>query len=288
MLIKVFTMNSFSKDNNGGNPAAIVLDADDLSDIQMQEIARKVGFSETAFVKKSKLADFKLQFFTPVEEVDLCGHATIGAFYLMSHMNILSPGIYTQETKAGILEVEVMDNHVVMMTQAKPSFYGFIDKYEIADSLNLKVTDLAEDMMPQIVSTGLRDIMVPIKNLETLNKTLPNMDKVARVSEKYKTIGYHLFTLETLGGTAHCRNLAPLYGIPEESACGTANGALSSYLMHHGKLTLDKINNIVMEQGYTMNLPSEILASLEVKGDEITKVCVGGKASNIEEIYIEL
>jgi len=281
-------MNSFAKTQGGGNPAAIVLDANNLSDNQMQKLAEKIGFSETAFITKSECADFKVRFFTPVEEVDLCGHATVGAFYLMAERGILMPGVYSQETRAGVLDVEVMDDHLIMMDQAIPCFYEVVDKAEIADSLNLTIEELAEDILPQIVSTGMRDIMVPIRSLEILNRTVPDMMKVAEVSRKYNTIGYHLFTLETLGGTAHCRNLAPLYGIPEESACGTANGALSSYLTHHGKLSMDQAKNIVMEQGYTMKMPSEILASVEMANGEIIRVRVGGKAIDIKEIDVEL
>jgi PhzF family phenazine biosynthesis protein len=288
MLIKVFTMNSFAKTQGGGNPAAIVLDADNLSDNQMQKLAEKIGFSETAFVTKSEHANYKVRFFTPVEEVDLCGHATVGAFYLMAEQGIVIPGVYSQETRAGVLNVEVMSDHLIMMDQAIPCFYEIIDKAEIADSLNLTIEDLADDLYPQIVSSGMRDIMVPLRNLEILNRTVPDMVKVAEVSRKYNTIGYHLFTLETLGGTAHTRNLAPLYGIPEESACGTANGALSSYLAHHGKISEVQAKNIVMEQGYTMNMPSEILASVKMVGQEITRVRVGGKAIDIKEIEVEL
>lgn len=281
-------MNSFAKTQGGGNPAAIVLDANDLTDNEMQKLAEKIGFSETAFITKSKCADFKVRFFTPVEEVDLCGHATVGAFYLMAERGILMPGNYSQETRAGVLNVEVMDDHLIMMDQALPCFYEVVDKAEIADSLNLRIEDLAEDIFPQIVSTGMRDIMVPIRSLEILNRTVPDMVKVAEMSRKYNTIGYHLFTLETLGGTAHCRNLAPLYGIPEESACGTANGALSSYLTHHGRLSIDQAKNIVMEQGYTMEMPSEILASVEMDDGEIIRVRVGGKAIDIKELEVEL
>lgn len=288
MLVKVFTMNSFAKTQGGGNPAAIVLDANNLTDNQMQKLAKNIGFSETAFITKSECADFKVRFFTPIEEVDLCGHATVGAFYLMAERGIIMQGVYSQETRAGVLNVEVKDDHLIMMDQATPSFYEVVDKTEIADSLNLTIEDLAEDLLPQIVSTGMRDIMVPIRSLEVLNRTVPDMMKVAEVSRKYNTIGYHLFTLETLGGTAHCRNLAPLYGIPEESACGTANGALSSYLTHHGKLSMDQAKNIVMEQGYTMKMPSEILASVEISNREIVRVRVGGKAIDIKEIEVEL
>ena len=288
MGVKVYTMDSFAKIQGGGNPAAIVLNADALTEVEMQKLAEKIGFSETAFITSSKCADFRIRFFTPTEEVDLCGHATIGAFYLMAERGIIKLGNYLQETRAGILNVEVTPGHLIMMDQAKPEFYEVIDRNEIADSLNLKTEELSEDLQPQITSTGMRDIMVPIRSLEILKRAVPDMDKVAAVSRKYNVIGYHLFTLETLGGTAHCRNLAPLYGIPEESACGTANGALSAYLYHHKKISETQALNIVMEQGYTMNMPSEILASLVLKDGEIDRVRVGGKAMNIKEIEVEL
>jgi PhzF family phenazine biosynthesis protein len=288
MRVTVYTMDSFAKTQSGGNPAAIVLNADALNEIQMQKLAEKIGFSETAFITTSKHADFRVRFFTPVEEVDLCGHATIGAFYLMAERGMIEPGVYKQETRAGVLNVEITTDHLIMMDQAKPQFYEVIDRGEIADSLNLKIEELLEDLEPQIVSTGMRDIMVPIHSLEILKRTVPDMKKVAEVSRKYNVIGYHLFTLETLGGTAHCRNLAPLYGIPEESACGTANGALSSYLFHHRQISEMQASNIVMEQGYTMNMPSEILASLVVKDGEIERVRIGGKAMNIKERQVEL
>jgi PhzF family phenazine biosynthesis protein len=106
MEIKVYTLNAFAKTDHGGNPAGVVLDPDSLSAHDMQKVAAKVGFSETAFVKKSNSADFKVVFFTPNGEVDLCGHATIATFYLLANKGIVQAGKYTQETKAGVLKEE--------------------------------------------------------------------------------------------------------------------------------------------------------------------------------------
>jgi len=281
-------MDSFAKTSDGGNPAAVVLNADNLSASQMKAVAKKIGFSETAFVMASDKADFKVRFFMPTDEVDLCGHATIGFFYLMAVKGSLKTGMYSQETNAGILSVEITEDQLVLMDQSKPKFYDYVDRQLIAESLGITVLDLHADLQPQIVSTGMRDIMVPIKNLETLQKIVPNMALVSEVSSTYDTIGYHLFSLESLGGTAHTRNLAPLYGIPEESACGTANGALSSYLYHHQMISSVQAQNIVMEQGYTMNKPSEILASLETDERVIQRVRIGGTAKNINEMTIEV
>lgn len=107
-------MRAFAKTEKGGNPAGVVFDADGLSESSMKEIASEVGYSETAFVMKSHMADFRVRFFTPIEEVDLCGHATIAAFNLMRDEKIILPGNYTQETKAGVLKLRVYENTVFM------------------------------------------------------------------------------------------------------------------------------------------------------------------------------
>ncbi|QZY53870.1 PhzF family phenazine biosynthesis protein [Crassaminicella profunda] len=289
MKVKVYTLNAFGKSSNGGNPAGVVLNADTLSDNHMQRIAKEVGFSETAFVQKSNDADFKIRFFTPSEEVDLCGHATIACFYVLANKGIISPGKYKQETKAGVLDLEVKMDGTILMNQALPEFLEIIDKKEIANSLNISEDEIASDLPIQIVSTGLKDILIPIKNLDTLLSMKPDFDKITEISKKYNVVGYHAFTLETkLDNTAHCRNFAPLYDIPEESATGTSNGALSCYLFKYGKVTVENKNHLIFEQGYSMNKPSEISASLSTNDENIIAVKVGGNASDLKEKIIEI
>jgi len=284
MKINVYTLNAFAKTKEGGNPAGVVLDADSLSDEIMQKIAQKVGFSETAYVQKSNKADFKVRFFTPNGEVDLCGHATIATFYLMAKKNLLKSGTYIQETKAGILNLEVQDDNTIFMNQNLPQFFDEIDKKEIAESLNVPEKIISDDLPVQIVSTGLKDIFIPIKSLKDLHSIKPNFEEISKISKKYDVIGYHLFTLETkFGSTAHCRNLAPLYDIPEEAGTGTSSGALSCYLFKYGKIPKQDANHLIFEQGYTMNKPSEIFVNLKLQNDKIIEVKVGGIASNIQE-----
>jgi len=263
MEIEVYTMDVFAVETNGGNPAGVVLDANSLSKDDMQKIAKKVGLSETAFIQNSDMADYKVTFFTPNEEVDLCGHATVAVFYLLANKGIIQTGEYTQETKAGILKVECKNDGSIYMNQCNPEFYEKLDKKEIAETLNISIDDIMDDLPIQIVSTGLKDILIPIKSLETLYKIEPNFDKISRISKKYSVIGYHLFTLETkFESIAHCRNFAPLYDIQEEAATGTSNGALSCYLYNY-KIILEKnIKNLVFEQGYSMKKPSNILIDL--------------------------
>ena len=285
MGVTVYTVNSFAKDPQGGNPAGVVLEADELSDIQMLNIANQVGFSETAFVQKSDKASFKVRFFTPISEVDLCGHATIAAFTLLRNKKIIGNGTFSQETKAGVLDIAV-DNDLVYMDQVLPKYYDLIDKSEIADSLTISLNDCLTNLPTQIVSTGLKDIMMPVKDLNVLFSIQPDLKKIAELSKKYNVIGLHVFCLETkFRATAHCRNFAPLYDIDEESATGSSNGALACYLYKYGVVN-KPLFEFVFEQGYSMGKPSEILARLNIEGDVINRIQVGGRAIIRDELIL--
>lgn len=289
MKLKAYTLNSFAKCIEGGNPAGVVLNAEALSEDDMKKVACIIGFSETAFVMKSNFADFRVRFFTPNEEVDICGHATIATFSTLLNQGCIKPGKYLQETKAGVLSVELKEDLSIMMNQNTPSYYQTICKQEIAESLNITTAEMIEELPVQIVSTGLRDILIPIKNIDIVNAIKPNFEKVSKISSKYNTIGYHIFTLESLNSSnAYCRNLAPLYGIPEESATGTSSGALACYLFKYGKIKSDNATHIVIEQGYSMGKPSEIIVSLITEDKEVIEVKVGGKALNLSEIEVEI
>jgi len=272
-------VTAFSDSIDGGNLAGVVLDADSFSEEQMLEIAKEVGYSETAFVMRSTKADFKLRFFTPTDEVDLCGHATIAAFNLLRDLGIITVGCYTQETKAGILKLQIYDKYVYMEQNA-PMYYEIIDKNEIERCFESNHRDYIGDMPIQIVSTGLKDIILHVKNLEILLDLRPNLDLIAAISRKYDAVGIHAFCIDTLySGEAHVRNFAPRYGINEESATGTSNAALSCYLMKYLKTEFD--GNFVIEQGYSMKKPSKIMAKVRAIGDDVTEVYVGGSAISV-------
>lgn len=283
--MQVYTLNAFSKAHQGGNPAGVVLVADNLTDHDMQRIAAEVGVSETAFVSKSKVANFRVRFFTTEQEVNLCGHATIATFYLMQYLNIIKKGIYTQETNAGILRVEV-GNHSIFMEQAAPAFLQTIERAAIAQSLNIPESAISEDLPVQLVSTGLKDIFVPIKSMKTLNAIKPSYDKVAEVSKMHGAIGYHIFTLDTdNGATARCRNFAPSCGIKEDIATGSASGALGCYLCEHKVVSAPQ--KMVFEQGFKIGMPSEIQVEVSQKPSNELQVMVGGRANNIEMLTLK-
>ncbi|MHB8063985.1 MAG: PhzF family phenazine biosynthesis protein, partial [Ruminiclostridium sp.] len=183
------------------------------------------------------------------------------------------------ETKAGILQVEYRLDGTIFMSQNSPEFYEIIDKNEIAKSLNISESLIVEHLPIQIVSTGIKDIIIPVNTLETLFSIKPDFERITEISKRYGVVGYHVFTTKTkFNSTAHCRNFAPLYGISEESATGTANGALSCYLYKYRVITEKECSKLIFEQGYSMDKPSEILARLEIENREIKGIKVGGNA----------
>ncbi len=280
--MKAYILNAFAINTKGGNGAGVVLEADNLSHDEMLSIANSIGLSETAFVSKSEKADFKVRFFTPTSEVDLCGHATVATFHIL-HKEGLLCGNYTQETKAGVLNIKVDKKGEVFMEQTLPKHYDVKDKQAILTSLNL----CEEDLLPlpiEVVSTGVRDIIIPVKDINILKNIKPDFNKISQVSEVNNVLGYHVFTLDTNNAIASTRNFAPFCGIDEECATGTSNGALACYLYKHHML--ENYENLVFEQGYFMSQPSEIKVTLEVLNNKITKVLVGGNSSNIKEIVI--
>ncbi|HLD96916.1 MAG TPA: PhzF family phenazine biosynthesis protein, partial [Candidatus Nanoarchaeia archaeon] len=258
-MVTVYLVNAFTLRGKGGNPAGVCLDADGLSESEMQAIAAKVGYSETAFVQKpsSKMADLNVRFFTPTREVDLCGHATIATFYLLTQQGRLKPGTYFQETKAGTLKVEIPDDRVFMYQQL-PKRLGTIPNKEVEECLDTKLAEFPVE----IVSTGEPTIIACVPSLDALLAMRTNFERIRRFEERHYGGLVYVFTLQTTNSrsSAHGRMFAPVDGINEESATGVANGALACYLFRNGLAQNHSYRssgaNMIFEQGYSMGSPS--------------------------------
>jgi len=291
LKIKVLKVNAFTKQKNGGNSAGVLLNSPDLTEEQMKNISRQLQVSETAFVFPSKKADYKTRFFSPVVEVDLCGHATIATFYVIALRNQLLENrqvTMTQETNVGVLKVDIKfseNNKLskVMMHQGKPVLRDVdFDFSEIADSLNISVNKIDTSLPKQIVSTGLFTLPVCVKSYDILKNIKPDFDKVEQICKKIDSGSFFVFTFETLESKSayHARCFCPLYGVKEDPVTGTANGAVSFYLFKN-KIIND--SSLVCEQGDIIGRPGRVF--VEVK-DDVVKV--GGKALIVEERLIEL
>ncbi|MDX2085852.1 MAG: PhzF family phenazine biosynthesis protein [Candidatus Melainabacteria bacterium] len=298
--LRIHTLQAFSAVANGGNGAGVVLNAPDLLAAEYTAIAQAVGFSETAFVLPSKRADVRVRFFTPAGEVDFCGHATVATFALLFQQGILKPGTYTQETLAGVLNVRILPDGYIWMDQQQPSYGPILPPEPIAQSLGMAASQLLAHAPVQIVSTGLPDILVGVKDRETLWTLEPDFEAIRQLSVEHQVTGYHVFCLEPIAAysTAHCRNFAPRYSIDEEPATGSASGALACYLHHYGLLAAPMSASISapiaapgdpvaavtlqLEQGWTLYSPAYIQVCLQLNPSapkEILGVQVGGYAT---------
>ena len=291
MEIKIKKVNAFTDSVNGGNPAGVVLNSPDLTDKQMAFISKILKVSETAFVLPSSKADFKLRFFTPEIEVDLCGHATIATFFTMALQDFFPDKInkiVTQETKAGIFPVNIdftQDGNVsrVMMTQGKPILKDiYLDILKIADSLKITKESIDDSLPKQIVSTGLFTLPICIKSFDILKKIKPDFKKIRKICNDLGIGSFHLFTFKTLEHASlyHARNFAPVYGVSEDPVTGTANGAVCYYLL---KNRIIQENNLLCEQGDIIGRPGRVF--IEINRNVVR---VGGIARIVEEKEIEI
>ena len=274
--MEAYVMDAFSAVVFGGNQAGVVLPDRQLSDEMMQKIAAEFKHSETAFVRVEDDGSVTLRYFTPAGEVDLCGHATIASFALLRRTDRIGDGVYTAHTRAAELQIRV-NGETVWMDMAPPVLLRTLEEGEWAElyeAYGLSVDDRPDGFVPKIVSTGLADIMMPVRDHETLMRAVQDERKVTELSKRYDVTGVHMFCVGD-SCTAYCSNYAPLYDIPEECATGTSNGALTYYLWLQGLVKEDAEN--VFVQGEHMNRPSEIRSRL-VLTDGKPGVLIGGRA----------
>ncbi|MEC2514540.1 PhzF family phenazine biosynthesis isomerase, partial [Bacillus cereus] len=169
--INVFHYDAFTNKPNKGNPAGIVLEADGLTEEEMQIIAEKVGYNEITFVLSTEVGDIRMRYFTPGFEMDLCGHGTVGTIFALREKGLLEEkSNLTIETKAGILPIQIGVNEngetFIKMRQAAPQFKEFTGSTEeLAHSIGLEVNDLDVSLPIVYGSTGNWTVIVPIKNL---------------------------------------------------------------------------------------------------------------------------
>lgn len=270
--MRYFTVDAFAQEPFGGNPAGVVLiekGGNFPNDETMRKIAAEMRYSETAFVQQNGPQEFTVRYFTPAAEVELCGHATIASFSVLREEGIVPEGTTCiNHTKAGDLEITV--GKKILMEMATPEIIGEMRNTSRLEKIMKGKT--AENLPTQIVSTGLPDIIYPVPNVEELNALTPDKEALSNLSAELKVVGVHAFALSNDGFTAHVRNFAPLYDIPEESATGTANAALTYYLFKQGIITQD--DSCSFMQGEVMKRPSVV--ETEIKGGN--KVYVGGNS----------
>ena len=284
-----YILSSFVSKFGGGNKAAVVFDDFGITDKKMLLLAKKNNFSETAFIdfSRSDGNKYNIRYFTPEEEVDICGHAALASFYVLKQLGYLKEDIAYHRTKAGDLKV-LMENDNILIQMKQPETVMQLAKNTILKIVELSEDDIVTDEngLVDVISTGLKDIILEVKGIEILKKMKIDKNRMINVCKEYNLTGMHVVSRETIDKESDfcCRNFAPAVGIDEESATGTSNASLLYYIMKRNKeFDFNKIYKV--EQGYFMNSPSNIY----VKADKTTgSIFVGGKVKidNMEEIQI--
>jgi trans-2,3-dihydro-3-hydroxyanthranilate isomerase len=287
---RFYTLDVFTTTRFQGNPLAVVTDGDGLSADQMLAIAREMNLSETVFVQKptDDRALARLRIFTTKEELKLAGHPVIGTWFLLAELGVVPAqegGVHVlQQTGAGVLPVEIRFKdgrpQRVTMTQMEATFKASgIEKKKLTAALGLSRKDLDSKLSPEFVSTGIYNLMVPLRNRAALGKIQMNIAELARLFGKQAALAY-CFAI----GNNHSiwsRGMMP-WGLYEDAATGSAAGSLGAYLVKHGRVGAGHTLNIT--QGVEMGRPSQIEVEVTQSGKKLTPRVSGAAVKVFEGV----
>jgi trans-2,3-dihydro-3-hydroxyanthranilate isomerase len=293
--VDVFTETPFC-----GNPLAVILDGRGLTGEQMQAIAREMNLSETTFIlpPNNSGVQAKVRIFTPQLELPFAGHPVVGTSYVLATEDLIPrrEGSFELwlELGVGALPVEIVCTEGVVtqvtMTQPAPQFLATLpadDAGQLARGLGLDPQDILGTGLPaQLISTGLPQLMVPVRSLAAVRAIKLDLGLLHAIGARYETHSFYAFTRETVtpGAHVHTRLFAPLAGVFEDPATGSASGALGAYLVHHRVLGGDaEVIHIENEQGYELGRPSRICIEVTRSGSTIARVRVGGRVVKVME-----
>jgi trans-2,3-dihydro-3-hydroxyanthranilate isomerase len=283
-----YQVDAFTDKPLEGNPCAIILNADDLQSETMQQIALENNLSETSFVLRSEVADFRARYFTPAEEIPLAGHPTIATIHLLAEtgkIKLQEPKTTVRlELKAGVISVELESKTsgkvLITMSQLKPKFLAKYEPEEIAASFSLTPGDILPDYPIQTVSTGTPQLMIPLRNQESLRKAVINNAVYTELRERADFFSAHLFCVQ--GFTKEGHTSARHFGTPpdtfEDPFTGSATGGMGVYLWRYG---LIKEPHFIAEQGHWMKRPGKAQVEIIGPARDIETVRVGGTAVTV-------
>jgi len=289
----LYLVDAFSEKPYTGNPTALFLENEQnlLSEEMKVNIAKEMNLPVTAFISKSKKADYKLEFYTPKTKPVISGHATIAAFWLLAELGQITPkndkSILKVETQAGIFPIEILWQNKkvekIFLTQKKPFFKEInlsIDK--LADILGIRSDKIeSNEKLPIVIAdTGNPSLLILISSKEMTDAMVPNFDEIERLCKKYQVNGLHLYTFDTYleGSTCYTRHFEPMRGVPESVVSGMSNGALGAFLVSKG---FAQPGTLIFEQGESQERPGKVEVKIKAEGNDIKSIKIGGKAITI-------
>lgn len=285
-MYKIVYTTVFAAAVGGGNPCPVVLDADSLSTEEMQRMTEGFRY-ESVFVQSSEQegCDFKLRYFVPLHEMEMCVHATIAATTILVREGRLRERAVGFETRLGNIRVEWEpqgEQIAVQVWQLSPKKLPDAPTVEeVCQALRITEGELLNDSI-QSYSTSRYKLLIPLKSRETLDHLTPDFSRLRDLCGQYQTTGFYPFAMEKIasGIRFYARQFPQNSGYPEDAATGVAASALGVYLLENHILPAESgWNEQEIYQGQAMGRPSFIRSRILVRDGGIQAATVCGVAT---------
>ena len=299
MRYRFFTCDVFTGTRFGGNQLAVLPEANGLGDAQMQQIAREFNYSETAFVLPSQAGHTcEVRIFTPANEVPFAGHPNIGTAFVLASMGVFgsleAPTSVTFEEKAGLvtISVEKTQGGSIRCELAAPqrlSLGAAVSAHSVAAAVSLSADDIVTiTHAPQVASVGLPFLFAELTDRHALTRARPDISGVeSLIAEGVSSPDVHLYVRTSDTFDLRARMFAPMDGVPEDPATGSANCALVALLTHLDEAA-DGAFSWRIAQGVEMGRPSVLEARTAKKDGAVVNVWIGGECVLVSEGSIEV
>ena len=293
---KFYTCDVFTETRFGGNQLAVLPQATGLSDRRMQQIAREFNFAETTFVLPSERHSRRVRIFTPRQELPFAGHPNVGTAFVLATIGEL--GAITEKTStvvfdelAGPVPIDIQRrNGLVFCELTAPQQVSVgppISVEAVAKAISLNPDDIVTRVHPpQVASVGFPFLFVEVKDREALSRSRANPEGMDAVVAQGFPADIHLYTRSGDDFDLRARMFAPLDGIPEDPATGSANVCLTAMLSHYDTAPSGSYS-FRIAQGVEMGRPSVLYARAEKKNGVVVEARIGGTSVLVSEGMIE-
>jgi trans-2,3-dihydro-3-hydroxyanthranilate isomerase len=292
-ICDVFTETRF-----GGNQLAVLPQADGLSAQQMQQIAREFNFSETTFVFPPKAGHTRqVRIFTPAREIPFAGHPNIGTAFVLASVGelgeIISSFTVTFEEEAGLVSVTIdgTDGKIASCELTAPQSLSLgktLPTELVATAISIEPKAIVINThQPQVASVGLPFVMVELRDRSVLERARINMSGFESIAAQGVMPDVFLYTRVSDGFDIRARMFAPLSGVPEDPATGSANCALAGLLARYSEKPNGSFSWRIA-QGVEMGRPSTLIARAEKKDGVVQTTRIGGASVMVSEGFIQL
>jgi PhzF family phenazine biosynthesis protein len=295
---RLFLVDTFTRERFCGNPAAVILDAEQLNENEMRRLARELHGTEVAFVLAEDAPDHDLEirFFSPRREVTFIGHAALAAHYVRAIAGGVPKGKVRQKSGNAIIEVEVTGQAPdlrVTLHQSPASFGPVVPEERSApvlDALGISSASLHPACPMQVMSKWNSRLLIGLKSPDALESLQPDMRALMQLPPRVGADGFFVFALhpDTMPLTTESRMFCPVIGVPEDPVSGNAHAMLGVYLVHHGLLASNGLPaRLIGRQGRFVDRPGQVEVQVEASGRRATAVQVAGDATIVYQAELE-